>query len=104
MKISSGFNVLVLALMTLVLVAEATFDLDTLLGIEEPYDDDFDRDFGDGWDDIQYKRGVGTQKFIACFHPLLRTKCFCDVTKPKFSRKYFYYCRGARRHSELRPV
>ncbi|XP_011662484.1 uncharacterized protein LOC105437513 isoform X2 [Strongylocentrotus purpuratus] len=107
MKVQSGISLCALAIVTLALVAEATYDLQRLLDLDEDQyykrgDTDLDPDWEDEWEDLPFKRGVGTQKFIACFHPGLQTKCFCDRTKPKYSRKYFYYCRGARR--QLRPV
>ncbi|XP_063960139.1 uncharacterized protein LOC129266683 isoform X1 [Lytechinus pictus] len=101
MKVQSGLCICALAIVTLSIVAEATYDLQRLLGLEaeDQYfkrdGTDLDQEFEGEWEDLPFKRGVGTQKFIACFHPGLRTKCFCDRTKPKYSKHYFYYCRVA---------
>lgn len=69
MKVQSGISLCALAIVTLALVAEATYDLQRLLDLDEDQyykrgDTDLDPEWGDEWEDLPFKRGVGTQKFI----------------------------------------
>ena len=65
MKTQCGIYVIAVTLMTLVLVAEATFDLQRLLAIDRQYEMEKEPELSDDWRELPFlKRGVGTQKYI----------------------------------------